>query len=228
MKAEGTQLASYAVRHFTRESDPSALAKERKTVALWKYTLYLSLPYEMLSADHVETTLATDEACRLTSVVETIILRPLLSRILAQSGLHLLLMTTDIHTETKLFPQDLLQRASIPNVDPFALSRALLVVHAFALDCPVEALGSGQGRRQPDLLVRRLLVEYVGSVGREGDVENAGLSLCQLLDICIAAPSIEYLPSSRPPRLPCLPAPAPPSRGPSPGKRQRACGTPRR
>lgn len=116
-----------------------------------------------------------DETCRLTSVATTIILVPLLSRILAQSGFHLLLVTTDVYAESKLLPQDLLQRASVSDVDPLALSGALLVVHALTLDRPVEALGSGQRRREPNLLVGGLLVEYVGSVGRKGDVQDAGL-----------------------------------------------------
>jgi len=50
MAAKEAQLAIYAVRHFERESDLLALTKQRKTAALWKYTLYLSLLYEMLSA----------------------------------------------------------------------------------------------------------------------------------------------------------------------------------
>ena len=104
------------------------------------------------------------------SVAITIILMPLLSRILAQSGFHLLLVPADVHAESKLLPQDFLQRASVSDVDPLALSGPLLVVHALTLDCPVEALGPGQGRREPDLLVGRLLVEHVGSVWREGDV----------------------------------------------------------
>jgi hypothetical protein len=99
----------------------------------------------------------------------------LLSRIIAKRGLHLLLMPADVHAETELFPQDLLQRATIPKVDPVALSRALLFVHAFALDRPVEALRAGDWRREPDLLVGRLLVKHVGSVGWVGDVQDAGL-----------------------------------------------------
>ena len=146
------------------------LTKERKTVAHRKYTLYLSLLYQTLSTNYIGLPLALDEACRLTSVATTIILIPLLSRVLAQSGFHLLLVSADVHAESKLLPQDFLQRASVSDVNPLALSGSLLVVHALTLNCPVEALGSGQGRREPDLLVGRLLVEHVGPVWREGDV----------------------------------------------------------
>ena len=168
-----------------------------------------------------------DEACRLTSVAITIILVPLLGRILAQSGFHLLFVTADVDAESKLLPQDFLQRASVSDVDPLALSGSLLVVHALTLDCPVEALGSGQGRRQPDLLVRWLLVEHVCAVGRESNAQDAGLSQCQLLDTCVAMSTRDSR-NSRPPHLLCLPAPALPSRGPSPGTHQTECGTLRR
>jgi hypothetical protein len=70
----------------------------------------------------------------------------LLGRIVAKRGLHLLFMPGDVHAETKLLPQDLLQRATIPEVNPFSHSRALLFVHAFTLDRPVEALRAGDWR----------------------------------------------------------------------------------
>lgn len=89
----------------------------------------------------------------------------------------MLFVPGDVHAETKLLPQNLLQRATVPKVNPFAHSRTLLFVHALALDRPVEALRAGDGRREPDLLVGRLLVKYVGSVGWVGDVEDAGLSI---------------------------------------------------
>jgi hypothetical protein len=40
---------------------------------------------------------------------------------------------------------------------------------------PVESLGAADRRAQPDLLGRRLLVDNVGAVRREDDVEDAGL-----------------------------------------------------
>jgi hypothetical protein len=70
----------------------------------------------------------------------------LLGRIVAKRGLHLLFMPGDVHAETKLFPQDLLQRATIPEVNPLSDSRAFLLVHAFTLDRPVEALRAGDWR----------------------------------------------------------------------------------
>lgn len=42
-------------------------------------------------------------------------------------------------------------------------------MHAFAGDRPVVPLGAGQGRGEPDLLVRWLLVDHVGAVGWECD-----------------------------------------------------------
>ena len=70
----------------------------------------------------------------------------LLGRIVSERGLHLLLMPGDVHAESKLLPQDLLQRATISEVDPFSHTRALLFVHAFTLDRPVEALRAGNWR----------------------------------------------------------------------------------
>jgi hypothetical protein len=46
----------------------------------------------------------------------------LLGRIVAERRLHLLFMPGDVHAETKLLPQNLLQGAAIPKVDPFAHS----------------------------------------------------------------------------------------------------------
>lgn len=48
-------------------------------------------------------------------------------------------------------------------------------MHALALKCPVEALGTRDRGGEPDLLVRWLLVENVGPVGRVGEGEDAGL-----------------------------------------------------
>lgn len=109
----------------------------------------------------------------------------LLSRVLAERSLHALLVSAGIHTEAKLLPENLLQRAAISDIDPVALARALLVVHALSLDRPVKTLGSGKGGREPDLLVGRLLVKHVGTVGRESDVQDAGLAYCQLQSITL-------------------------------------------
>jgi hypothetical protein len=147
---------------MAQERGLSIVPRDREQIASWKYTPCLSLSCQTLSSNYIGPPLAFDEACRLTSITAvTVPLVPLFSRILAQSGLHLLFMTADVHAESKLLPQDLLQRTTVSDVDPLAFSGALLVVHALALDRPVEALGSRQRRREPDLLVGRLLVEHV-------------------------------------------------------------------
>jgi hypothetical protein len=66
---------------------------------------------------------------------------------------------TDVYAQ--LLPENLGQRATIPHVDPVALSTTLLGVHALFLHNPVESLRSGDGRTEPDLLVRGLLVEHI-------------------------------------------------------------------
>jgi hypothetical protein len=68
-----------------------------------------------------------------------------------------------IHAEVhgQLFPQDLGQRAAIPQVYPVALSTALFEVHALLRYDPVEPFRSRDGRAEPDLSVRGLLVKYV-------------------------------------------------------------------
>ena len=66
--------------------------------------------------------------------------------------------------DTKLLPQQLGQPSSVPQVDPFADTSTLLVVHTLVRNSPVEAFRARDGRGQPDLLVWRLLVEDVGAV----------------------------------------------------------------
>ena len=150
------------IRCMAQERGLPIVLRDRVQIASWEYTPCLSIPCQTLSSNYIGPPLAFDEACRLTSIrAVTVPLVPLFSRILAQSGLHLLFVATDVYAESKLLPQNLLQRTAVSDVDPLALSGALLVVHALALDCPVEALGSRQRRREPDLLVGRLLVEHV-------------------------------------------------------------------
>lgn len=48
-------------------------------------------------------------------------------------------------------------------------------MHAVALDDPVIPLRPGDGRAEPDLLVRGLFVQDVGADCRDRDVEDAGL-----------------------------------------------------
>ena len=51
----------------------------------------------------------------------------------------------------------------------------LLLIHPIALDDPVIPLGPGDGRTEPDLLVRGLFVEDVGAYTRGDDVQYTGL-----------------------------------------------------
>lgn len=48
-------------------------------------------------------------------------------------------------------------------------------MHVIALDNPVVPLRPGDGRAEPDLLVGRLLVEYIGAERGNGDVQNTSL-----------------------------------------------------
>lgn len=54
-------------------------------------------------------------------------------------------------------------------------TRVLLLKDAITLDNPVVPLRPGDGRAEPDLLVRRLLVQDVSADCGDGDVEDAGL-----------------------------------------------------
>lgn len=82
-------------------------------------------------------------------------------------------------SDTHLFPQQLSKTGAIPQVDPVADTALPLGIHGLAHNNPVEALGTSDGRTQPDLLVGRLFVQDIGAVGWEDDVEDAGLCLCQ-------------------------------------------------
>ena len=48
-------------------------------------------------------------------------------------------------------------------------------MHPITLDNPVIPLGPGDGRTEPDLLVRGLFVEDVGAYTRGDDVQYTGL-----------------------------------------------------
>jgi len=74
------------------------------------------------------------------------------------------LAVTNYDRDTELLPQQLGQPSSVPQVNPFADTSTLLVVHTLMRNSPVEAFRTGDGRGQPDLLVWRLLVEDVGTV----------------------------------------------------------------
>lgn len=61
-------------------------------------------------------------------------------------------------------PQEQLgQGAAVAQVDPVSRGRALLLGLALVEDDVVVALGAGHGARQPDLLVRGLFVDHVGT-----------------------------------------------------------------
>lgn len=76
----------------------------------------------------------------------------------------------DTNRHTQLLSEQADQTRAVPQVDPVTDGAALLGIHACVLDDPVKSFWAGYWGAQPDLLVRRLLVEDVGSVGREGDV----------------------------------------------------------
>ena len=90
------------------------------------------------------------------------------------------LLLTQFNTKFPL--HQLAQRTPIPHVHPLAAGAlvvclgALLLMHRIAGDDPVVTEGSRDWRRQPDLLVGRLLVDYVGT-NRCVDGEDAGLGL---------------------------------------------------
>lgn len=62
---------------------------------------------------------------------------------------------------TELLPNEVSQGSPIPKVYPVSDAAALLLMKTFASNDPVESLRSRQGRAEPDLLVRWLLVEDI-------------------------------------------------------------------
>ena len=81
----------------------------------------------------------------------------------------------------QLPPQQPRQRAPVPQVYPpapfFPLRRPLSIAVFLSVigRHVVVALGPAERGGKPDLLVRRLFVQDVGAVGREGEGEDAGL-----------------------------------------------------
>lgn len=69
----------------------------------------------------------------------------------------------------------MVQARAVSGVDPVADGGALLLVLALTKDAPVVALGTRDGRRQPDLLVWGLLVDDVRALVGPADGEDAGL-----------------------------------------------------
>ena len=84
------------------------------------------------------------------------------------------------HIHTQLSPQQVIQRGPIPQIHPIARPTPLLLMLTFARHDVIEALRTRGRRAQPDLLVRRLFVEDVGSNRGKGDVENASLDATKI------------------------------------------------
>lgn len=78
--------------------------------------------------------------------------------------------TLNTNSHTQLLSKQTDQTRAVPQVDPVTDGTALLGIHACVLDDPVKSFWAGYWGAQPNLLVWRLLVEDVDSVGREGDV----------------------------------------------------------
>lgn len=79
------------------------------------------------------------------------------------------------NSQAQLLSQQSGQAGLVSQIDPVARCSALLLLLRLAQNDPVESLGTADGRAQPDLLGRGLLVDNVGAVGRVDDVEDAGL-----------------------------------------------------
>jgi hypothetical protein len=83
-------------------------------------------------------------------------------------------LVIDADIDTKLFPEDLSERAAISQIYPVSDTTTFFLTHAFLGHDPVETLGSRYGRAEPDLLVRGLLVQdECVALGR--DFEDASL-----------------------------------------------------
>lgn len=63
----------------------------------------------------------------------------------------------------ELVPKELAQTGAVPQINPLAHRRSLLVILSFADDDPVVSFRAGLGRREPDLLVWRLLVHNIST-----------------------------------------------------------------
>lgn len=74
-----------------------------------------------------------------------------------------------VYRDAELLSEQLSQAGAVSQVDPIALAAALLVVHAISSHYPVEAFRTGNRSREPNLLVRRLLVENVATGRRYCD-----------------------------------------------------------
>ena len=91
----------------------------------------------------------------------------------------LLLHTSLFHpdSDSQLLSQQRNQTGTISKINPVSSGAALFAAHVVTPDDPVEALRAGDGRREPDLPVRGLLVEDIGAVGGKSNVQNSSLRL---------------------------------------------------
>jgi hypothetical protein len=76
--------------------------------------------------------------------------------------------------DAKLVTKYTAQRRSVSSVNPLSDRRVRLLILSISDDSPVEALGTGLGRREPDLLVGGLLVDDI-CVGSEADCHDTSL-----------------------------------------------------
>jgi hypothetical protein len=84
---------------------------------------------------------------------------------------------TPSELDAQLFADHVGERGAVAQIYPIPFATALFLVHRFARDDPVEALRSGDGRAEPYLLVRGLLVEHICVVlGLYVDFEDTGLA----------------------------------------------------
>jgi hypothetical protein len=86
--------------------------------------------------------------------------------------------------DANLIKQQLIQGASISQVNPLAFTCAFLRVLSFTEDHKVVALRSRYWRRKPDLFVWWLLVDYIRADGWESEIENSSLCVSQLAQAC--------------------------------------------
>lgn len=88
---------------------------------------------------------------------------------------HRLLVSMEIDSNTQLLPHQVRQTAIVPQVNPVALPRALLLVHTLSAEHVVVSLGTRGRAGEPDLLVRGLFVDNVSADVWERNREDASL-----------------------------------------------------
>lgn len=89
--------------------------------------------------------------------------------------MRLLLRQGEVEVDVELAHKQLVDGGAVAQVDPVADGGVLFLGLALAVDNVVVALGAGDGRREPDLLVGGLFVDDVGANVGEGYVQDAGL-----------------------------------------------------